>query len=100
MGAQWVDKLWLEVAGRPVVAHTWKNSMTRPLWWTTIPVIRGEGMQPLHCPAEQFHFQKRFRLSRAARSDRIQSEMDWKRFRPARKLSPFRMPPGLARRRN
>ena len=61
MGAQ-VDKLWLEVAGRPVVAHTWKKFNDAAAVDEIILVIR-EGMQPhFTALAEQFHFQKRFRL--------------------------------------
>jgi 2-C-methyl-D-erythritol 4-phosphate cytidylyltransferase len=61
MGAQ-VDKLWLEVAGRPVVAHTWKKFNDAAAVDEIILVIR-EGMQShFTALAEQFHFQKRFRL--------------------------------------
>ncbi len=61
MGAN-VDKLWLEVAGRPVVAHTWQRFNDSPVIAEIILVVR-DGMQ-LHFTelAEKFHFQKTFRL--------------------------------------
>ena len=61
MGAN-VDKLWLEVAGRPVIAHTWQRFNDSPSIAEIILVVR-EGMQ-IHFAelAEKFHFQKKFRL--------------------------------------
>ena len=61
MGAN-VDKLWLEVAGRPVVAHTWRQFNDAPAVDEIILVVR-DGMQPHFAElAEKFHFQKPFRL--------------------------------------
>jgi 2-C-methyl-D-erythritol 4-phosphate cytidylyltransferase len=61
MGAN-VDKLWLEVAGRPVVAHTWRQFNDAPVVDEIILVVR-DGMQPHFTElAEQFKFQKPFRL--------------------------------------
>jgi len=61
MGAN-VDKLWLEVAGRPVVAHTWKKFNDAECVDEIILVVR-DGMQPeFNRLAEQFGFQKPFRL--------------------------------------
>ena len=61
MGAG-VDKLWLEVAGRPVVAHTWKQFNDAPGVDEIILVVRA-GMQPHFTElAAQFNFQKPFRL--------------------------------------
>jgi 2-C-methyl-D-erythritol 4-phosphate cytidylyltransferase len=61
MGAN-VDKLWLEVAGRPVVAHTWKKFNGTPVVDEIILVVR-DGMQPHFAElAEKFQFQKPFRL--------------------------------------
>lgn len=61
MGAN-VDKLWLEVAGRPVVAHTWKKFNDAACIEEIILVVREE-MQPHFSElAEKFHFQKTFRL--------------------------------------
>ena len=61
MGAN-VDKLWLEVAGRPVVAHTWKKFNDAKCVDEIILVVR-EGMQPeFNRLAEQFKFQKPFRI--------------------------------------
>ena len=61
MGAN-VDKLWLEVAGRPVVAHTWKQFNDAACVDEIILVVR-DGMQPHFTElAEKFHFQKTFRL--------------------------------------
>lgn len=61
MGAN-VDKLWLEVAGRPVVAHTWHQFDAAPTVTEIILVVR-DGMQPHFAElAKQFKFQKSFRL--------------------------------------
>ena len=61
MGAN-VDKLWLEVAGRPVVAHTWKQFNDAKCVDEIILVVR-EGMQAeFNALAVQFKFQKPFKL--------------------------------------
>ncbi|MFM2294927.1 MAG: hypothetical protein RLZZ350_1340 [Verrucomicrobiota bacterium] len=61
MGAG-VDKLWLEVAGRPVVAHTWQRFEDAADVDEIILVVR-EGMQPeFQKLAVQFGFKKTFRL--------------------------------------
>ena len=61
MGAG-VDKLWLEVAGRPVVAHTWKKFNDASCVQEIILVVR-DGMQPHFLElAEKYGFQKSFRL--------------------------------------
>ena len=57
-----VDKLWLEVAGRPVIAHTWRQFNDAACVDEIILVVR-DGMQPHFAElAEKFHFQKPFRL--------------------------------------
>ena len=61
MGAN-VDKLWLEVAGRPVVAHTWKQFNDARCIDEIILVVR-DGMQEDFAElAGKFNFQKPFRL--------------------------------------
>ena len=56
------DKLWLDVAGRPVVAHTWKQFDLAADIHEIILVVR-EGMQPHFAAlAGKFGFQKPFRL--------------------------------------
>ena len=61
MGAN-VDKLWLEVAGRPVVAHTWRQFNDAPSVDEVILVVR-DGMQPHFTKlAEKYKFPKTFRL--------------------------------------
>jgi len=61
MGAN-VDKLWLEVAGLPVVAHTWKKFNDAACVDEIILVVR-DGMQPEFSRlAAQFKFQKPFQL--------------------------------------
>jgi 2-C-methyl-D-erythritol 4-phosphate cytidylyltransferase len=58
MGA---DKLWLEIAGRPVVAHTWKNFNDSKCVDEIILVVR-DGMQRQFSElAKKFNFQKPFR---------------------------------------
>jgi 2-C-methyl-D-erythritol 4-phosphate cytidylyltransferase len=61
MGAN-VDKLWLEVAGRPVVAHTWQQFNDAACVDEIILVVR-DGMQSHFIElAEKFNFQKPFQL--------------------------------------
>ena len=61
MGAT-VDKLWLEVADRPVIAHTWQQFTNAACIDEIILVVR-DGMQPHFAAlAEKFKFQKPFRL--------------------------------------
>jgi 2-C-methyl-D-erythritol 4-phosphate cytidylyltransferase len=61
MGAN-VDKLWLEVAGRPAVAHTWRQFNDASCVDEIILVVR-DGMQPHFTElAKKFHFQKPFQL--------------------------------------
>jgi len=57
-----VDKLWLEVAGRPVIAHTWKKFDDAACVDEIILVVRA-GTQPHFAKlAAQFNFKKPFRL--------------------------------------
>ena len=61
MGAN-VDKLWLQVAGRPVVAHTWQQFNAAPSIQHIVLVVR-DGMQPHFTElASQYHFQKPYQL--------------------------------------
>ena len=61
MGAN-VDKLWLEVAGRPVIAHTWQKFNDAAEIAEIILVVR-DGMQPHFTElAEKFSFRKQFWL--------------------------------------
>ena len=61
MGAN-VDKLWLEVAGRPVVAHTWKKFNDAKCVDEIIVVVR-DGMQAEFTKlAAEYGFKKPFRL--------------------------------------
>ncbi len=61
MGAG-VDKLWLEVAGRPVIAHTWQRFNDSESIGEIIIVVR-DGMQKHFVElAAQHQFQKPFRL--------------------------------------
>lgn len=57
-----VDKLFLEVAGRPVVAHTWQCFADAKCIDEILLVVR-DGMQSAFAElAEKFHLQKSFRL--------------------------------------
>ena len=61
MGAN-VDKLWLDVAGRPVLAHTWQRFNDSASIAEIILVVR-DGMQPHFTElAAKYNFQKKFRL--------------------------------------
>jgi 2-C-methyl-D-erythritol 4-phosphate cytidylyltransferase len=57
------DKLWLEIAGRPVIAHVWQKFNDAKCIGEIILVVR-EGMQKNFTGlAEKFHFQKPFRIA-------------------------------------
>ena len=57
-----VDKLFLEVAGRPVVAHTWARFNQAACIDEIVLVVR-DTMQPAFAElAKQFHFKKPYRL--------------------------------------
>ena len=61
MGAR-VDKLFLEVAGRPVVAHTWQRFEDAQCIGEIILVVR-QGMQKTFSKlAEEYHFHKPFHV--------------------------------------
>ena len=54
------DKLWLEIAGRPVIAHTWQKFNDAKCVDEIILVVR-DGMQKTFAGlAATFHFQKTF----------------------------------------
>lgn len=56
------DKLWLEIAGRPVIAHTWKKFNDAKCVDEIILVVR-DGMQKQFSElAAKFRFQKSFRI--------------------------------------
>jgi 2-C-methyl-D-erythritol 4-phosphate cytidylyltransferase len=56
------DKLWLEIAGRPVVAHTWQKFNDAKCIGEIILVVR-DGMQKEFSElAAKFQFQKPFRI--------------------------------------
>jgi 2-C-methyl-D-erythritol 4-phosphate cytidylyltransferase len=58
-----VDKMFLEVAGRPVIAHTWQRFDAASCIDEIILVVR-EGMQTVFSNlASQFHFQKRHQFA-------------------------------------
>jgi 2-C-methyl-D-erythritol 4-phosphate cytidylyltransferase len=59
MGA---DKLWLEIAGRPVIAHTWKNFNDAKCIDEIILVVRDGTQENFSELARKFHFQKPFRI--------------------------------------
>ena len=61
MGAG-VDKLFLEVAGRPVIAHTWRRFDEVPGIHEVIVVVRRGRQKTFSRVAEQYHFQKPFRI--------------------------------------
>ncbi|HEX4122932.1 MAG TPA: 2-C-methyl-D-erythritol 4-phosphate cytidylyltransferase [Verrucomicrobiae bacterium] len=61
MGGQ-TDKLFLTVAGRPVVAHTWERFDSSPLIAEIILVVREETQTRFDELAAKFGFTKPFRL--------------------------------------
>lgn len=68
-----VDKLFLEVAGRPVVAHTWQRFHAAPCIDEIVLVVR-DGMQPAFAElAERFQLTKphRFAVGGAERQDSV-----------------------------
>lgn len=61
MGAN-VDKLWLEIAGRPVIAHTWTQFNAAAAIDEIILVVRDGLQTQFRELAKKFNFQKPFRL--------------------------------------
>jgi 2-C-methyl-D-erythritol 4-phosphate cytidylyltransferase len=61
MGAG-VDKLFLEVAGRPVVAHTWRRFDDAKCIGEIILVVRKGRQKMFEELAAKFHFRKPFRI--------------------------------------
>jgi 2-C-methyl-D-erythritol 4-phosphate cytidylyltransferase len=61
MGAN-VDKLWLEVAGRPVIAHTWGKFNAAGIIDEIVLVVRDRMQAHFTELARQFHFHKKFLL--------------------------------------
>jgi 2-C-methyl-D-erythritol 4-phosphate cytidylyltransferase len=61
MGAG-VDKLFLEVAGRPVIAHTWRRFEEAPGINEIILVVRRGRQNTFAKLAGKYHFQKPFRV--------------------------------------
>lgn len=59
MGAG-VDKLWLEVAGRPIVAHTWQKFNDAQSIGEIVLVVRDGMRKPFVELAAKFHFEKPF----------------------------------------
>jgi 2-C-methyl-D-erythritol 4-phosphate cytidylyltransferase len=56
------DKLWLEIAGRPVIAHAWQKFNDAKCIGEIVVVVR-DGMQNHFAElAEKLHFQKTFRI--------------------------------------
>ena len=56
------NKLWLEVAGRPVIAHAWKNFNDAKCVDEIILVVRDGTQKDFAELAKKFHFQKSFRI--------------------------------------
>lgn len=56
------DKLWLEVAGRPVIAHTWKQFNDAPCIDEIVLVVRDGMAADFAALATQFGFAKPFRI--------------------------------------
>ncbi|HVU27031.1 MAG TPA: 2-C-methyl-D-erythritol 4-phosphate cytidylyltransferase [Verrucomicrobiae bacterium] len=59
MGA---DKLWLEIAGRPVIAHTWKKFNDAKYIDETILVVRDGMQEKISELAQRFQFDKPFQI--------------------------------------
>src|SRR6202034_1451593 len=54
------DKLWLEIAGRPVIAHTWKKFNDAKCIDEIILVVRDGTQENFSELAKKFYFQKPF----------------------------------------
>lgn len=57
------DKLFLEIAGRPVIAHTWSHFDTAACIDEVLVVVRDGFQTAFTALAEQCHFQKPFRFA-------------------------------------
>ena len=56
------DKLWLEIAGRPILAHTWQKFNDARCVDQIILVVRDGMQEEFSRLASKFHFQKPFRI--------------------------------------
>jgi 2-C-methyl-D-erythritol 4-phosphate cytidylyltransferase len=56
------DKLWLEIAGRPVIAHTWQKFNDAKCVGEIIVVVRDGTQKNFSELAAKFRFQKLFRI--------------------------------------
>jgi 2-C-methyl-D-erythritol 4-phosphate cytidylyltransferase len=61
MGAN-VDKLWLTVAGQPVIAHTWRRFNEAPCIAEIVVVVRDGLQSQFEELSREYSFQKPFRL--------------------------------------
>src|SRR5438552_6427140 len=59
---QEVDKLFLEIAGRPVIAHTWQRFDSADCIHDIVMVVRDGLQDDFSALATKFHFKKPFRL--------------------------------------
>lgn len=57
-----LDKLWLEIAGRPVIAHTWQRFNDAKCLSEIIVVVRDGMQEKFAALAKQFQFQKPFQI--------------------------------------
>lgn len=57
-----VDKLWLEIAGRPVIAHTWQRFNDASTFSEIILVVRDGLQEQFSELARKFNFQKPFHV--------------------------------------
>ncbi len=58
-----VDKLFLEVSGRPLIAHTWERFDTSPSIHQIVLVVRAGTEEMFNALAERFGFKKRFKIA-------------------------------------
>src|ERR1044071_2616273 len=68
-----IDKLFLEVAGRPVIAHTWKKFDSAACIDEIVLVVRAGMEEAFREMAAKFHFFKphRFAVGGAERQDSV-----------------------------
>src|SRR5688572_22577913 len=77
MGAD-VDKLFLPIAGRPVIAHTWQQFDRHPLVQEIVLVIRAGQEKPFQEIAETIRPKKPFKLAHGGkeRQDSVWNGLD------------------------
>jgi 2-C-methyl-D-erythritol 4-phosphate cytidylyltransferase len=90
------DKLFLPVAGRPLLAHAWQRFDSAPFIGEIVLVVRDGCKARLRNSPPKFRFTKPFRLVAGGRQRQDSVWNGLEALSPPLKSWPSRMPPGPA----